>query len=84
MADFLMGINMKNIYLMMAIGALIMGAYFYGANIADAKCQMRQISQDKQNQTQIIQNQRIIHDKVYKMGNVDIRRVLRDKYTIAE
>ena len=85
LADFFMGIqNMNKIYLIMAICALILGAYFYGANIADAKCQIRQITENTQKQTYLINNQRIIHENVYKTGLVDIRRILRDKYTIAE
>jgi len=61
-----------------------MGAYFYGVNITNAKCQIRQTEQQNKNATQIIQNQRVIHDTVYKTGLVDIRRILHDKYTIAE
>ena len=75
---------MNKIYFLLAICALILGAYFYGANIADAKCQMRQLAENTQKQNLNIKNQRIIHDTVYKTGISDVRRILHDKYTIAE
>ena len=61
-----------------------MSAYFYGANIADAKCQMRYLKNDTKNQEILIQNKKEIHEKVYKTGVADIRGFLRDKYTIVE
>lgn len=72
------------IYFIMAIGALVMGAYFYGANIADAKCQMQHLKNNVQNQEILIQNKKEIHEKVYKTGVADIRGILLDKYTIKE
>ena len=75
---------MNKLYLVMAICALIIGAYFYGVNITNAKCQKQHIEQIFQNQTESIQNQRIIHDTVYNTGVGDIRRILHDEYTIAE
>ena len=78
------GGKMNKLYLVMAICALIMGAYFYGVNITNVKCQKQHIEQVFQNQNKLIQNQRIIHDTVYKTGVGDIRHILRDKYTIAE
>ena len=75
---------MIKIYFIVAIGAIVVGAYFYGANIADAKCRAKQI-QNNLNEIQITeQHKKEIHDKVYKTGTDDIRRILRDKYTIAE
>ena len=76
--------KMNKLYLLMAVCALVIGAFFYGSNLADSKCQMRHITESAHNQTQIIKKQRIIHENVYKTGVGDIRRILRDKYTIAE
>ena len=79
---------MIKIYFIVAMGAIVIGAYFYGANISDAKCKMRVAQQNlensEQNHIQYIQNKRIINDKVYKIGVTDLRRILHDKYTIAE
>ena len=68
----------------MAISALILGAYFYGVNITNAKCREKQSQNNLVEIQNIEQNKRIIHDTVYKTGMGDIRRILRDKYTIAE
>ena len=56
---------MTKLYFLSAICALVMGAWFYGANVADAKCraqvanQKLQVLQNVQNQ--IIQNKRKNH-----------------------
>ena len=84
MADFLKGEPMNKIYLMIAISALIFGAYFYGVNITNAKCREKNAINNLTEIQIIEQNTRKIHDTVYKIGVVDIRRFLRDKYTIAE
>ena len=79
---------MNKLYLLLAVCAVVGGAYICGANIADAKCRARfdrQNLQAMQNlQNQIIQNKRKNHEIVYKTGVADIRRILRDKYSIAE
>ena len=68
----------------MMIGALCLGAYFYGANITNAKCREK-IAQNNLNEIQQIEhNTKDIHDTVIKTGVADIRRILRDKYTIAQ
>ena len=63
---------------------MIVGTFFYGKNIGSSECRIQnlqnQIDTDEQQQTK----QRIINDTVYKTGVGDIRRILRDKYTIAE
>ena len=63
---------------------MIFGAYFYGVNITNAKCDKKYLQNNLQNIQQIQQNQRVIHDKVYKTGVADIRRILHNEYTIAE
>lgn len=75
---------MSKIYLIIAICVMVVGAYFYGVNIADAKCEMRNAQQNLQISEQNIKNTRIVNDKVYKTGVGDIRRILFDKYTISE
>ena len=75
---------MNKIYLIILTSALILGAYFYGANITNIRCR-EQIAQNNFNQIQQTEkNKKEIHDKVIKTGVADIRRILRDKYTIKE
>ena len=75
---------MSKIYFLILISALIFGAYFYGVNITNAKCREIQANNNIAEIQQTDKNKREIHDMVYKTGLRDIRRILRDKYTIAE
>lgn len=75
---------MVKLYFIVLLGTIVFGAYFYGANIAKAKCQMRFLQENNQKQELFIQDKKEIHEKVYKTGLGDIRRILCDKYTIAE
>ena len=79
---------MNKIYLFVAIGAMIYGAYFYGVNVTDAKCHAKFANDNLQNfqeiQKQITQNKKENHEIVYKTAVRDIRSILRDKYTISE
>jgi len=79
---------MNKLYLCFGICATVCGAYLCGNWVADAKCHAQVERQNLQNlqnyQNQISKNKRINHDTVYKMGVGDIRRILRDKYTIGE
>ncbi len=75
---------MKQIYLLLTIGALIIGAYFYGLNIARAKCQIQFLQNQNQIKEQTVIKQRKIHETVYKTGVGDIRFILRNRYTIAD
>ena len=75
---------MNKIYFIVLISAFVFGAYFYGLNITNAKCREKQSQNNLIEIQQIERNKRIIRDTVYKTGVRDIRRILRDKYTIAE
>ena len=79
---------MSKVYIIILCCCLIVSAYLYGVNITNAKCRMRVAQETLQKienqQKQILQNKRVLHDKVYKTGTVDIRRILQSKYTIAE
>lgn len=79
---------MNKLYLLALITALVFGAYIYGTNVADARCKMRVAQENlkaiENNNIQNIKNKRIINESVYKTGAGDLRRILRDKYTIAE
>lgn len=83
-----MGVYMNTRYLIICVCVCVVGAYFCGAKIADAKCQTRfvkeSLTQIEQHQKQNISNKRVLHETVYKTGVADIRRILQSKYTIAE
>jgi len=79
---------MNKLYLFLAVCALVCGAYFYGMNLADAKCRAHFSQQNLQSiqnyQNQIMKNKRQTDEIIYKTSVRDIRRVLRDKYSIAD
>ena len=75
---------MTKLYLTVAVCAIIIGAYFYGRNISNIKCRASYLQNELNQNIQNYNNQRIIHDTVYKTGVDDIRRILFDKYSIAE
>lgn len=75
---------MTRIYFIILIGALVTGAYFYGVNIGRTKCETKYLQNNLQETQQTQQNKKVIHDTVYKTGVADIRRILFDRYTIAE
>ena len=75
---------MPKIYLIVCLGAFIFGAFFYGKNLEQEKCRVRYLQANEQHQEQMLLKERGIHENVYKTSLVDIRRILRDKYTIAE
>ena len=75
---------MTKIYLIVLMCATIVGAYFYGKSLGVAQCE-KQYLQNQINTTQQQKiNERVINETVYKTGVRDIRRILRDKYTITE
>lgn len=85
---FIKGFFMNKFYLIALFGAIVCGAYFYGLNIANEKCE-RRIAQEnlrtlETNYIKSEQNKRLINEKVFKTGVADLRRILREKYTIAE
>ena len=72
------------LYLIIALCVIVCGAFFYGKSAGVSKCEI----QNFQNQINITEQnnskERNINDTVYKTGVRDIRRILHDKYTIAE
>ncbi len=79
---------MKKLYFLVAGCVIVGGAYVCGLNVGDAKCDARITRENLQNiqnlQIESIKTKRTNHEIVYKTGVDDIRRILRDKYTIAE
>ena len=75
---------MVRIYMAALLGGAIFFAYFVGAHIANIKCNERVAHANVQ---QIVMNNKTMenaNDAVFRTSVADIRRVLREKYTIAE
>ncbi len=75
---------MTKLYFIVLLSIIVFGAYFYGFNIADAKCRIQNLQESENVQDFFIQTKKDIHEKVYKTGVRDIRRILCDKYTIQD
>lgn len=83
MPRFLYGERMKK-YLFIACGALVAFAYWAGGRVASQKCAV-QIAEIRASQQSInMENMVKLNEKVMGTGVRDIRRVLHQKYTIAE
>ena len=72
------------IYLIIAIGIMLGGAYFMGARITREKCKTEIANNQNANILNIIQIKENIDEKTFNTNTRDIRRILRDKYSIAE
>lgn len=66
----------------------VVGVWYCGVFVGDAKCRANISQQNLQNiqnyQNQIMKNKRQTDEIVFKTNVRDIRRVLRDKYSIAD
>lgn len=75
---------MMKTYLIIAVCGIIFGAYILGASRGSAKCQARAAQQTINTiTTQQIKTEKI-NAETYHTNLRDIRRILHDKYTIAE
>lgn len=72
------------IYLIAAMAAFILFAFAAGTRIGTLRCERNTARTTTTQQTQIIQQQVTTHAETMHTGMRDIRRVLREKYTIAE
>lgn len=72
------------IYLIAAMAAFILFAFCTGVRVGDLQCLHRAARQNATAQQTIIQQQVKTHAETMHTGMRDIRRVLREKYTIAE
>jgi len=75
---------MKFIYFFVFVGAVCAGAYWAGACNGAARCRENQSTAGLATQIEIIKQTEQINEDVMRTGLGDIRRVLREKYTIAE
>jgi hypothetical protein len=75
---------MVKFYLVVVLAVLMVGAYISGRKIATADCWADMYQQQNVRQMQINQKLEGINEKVVRSSTDDIRRVLCEKYTIAE
>lgn len=75
---------MKNMYLFGTIGLAVLLAYFAGRGVGMARCQANMAAQSSQTQIQIIKQTEKINETVLRTNLGDIRRIMHEKYTIAE
>lgn len=75
---------MVKFYLVVVLAVLMVGAYVSGRKIATADCRADMYQQQNVRQMQINQKLEGINEKVVRSSTDDIRRVLCEKYTIAE
>lgn len=72
------------ILILCGIALVVVCAFFNGMRIGKLKCQIKNAYATTTITAQIIETQGKINETVYRTGVRDVRRVLREKYTIAE
>lgn len=75
---------MKTLYMLVGIALVVLMAYLGGRAAGIADCRVRVAASNQDIQMQIIQKQGEINAETLNRGARDIRRVLCEKYTIAE
>ena len=75
---------MKHIYILAAGVAAVFIAYAAGGRVAREKCRADVAATAVRAQQQILNKIGEIDAKTYHTATADIRRMLREKYTIAE
>jgi len=77
-------LQMRYFYIFGLVGALVFGAYLAGRANGAARVRAEYANAALRAQTQSIKQQEKINAEVFNTNLGDIRRVLREKYTIAE
>ena len=75
---------MHKLYFLLFLLAVVCGAYFAGGQVGRQHCNARMGADVITQQSQIIKIQGDINAEAYNLNTGDIRRRLREKYTIAE
>ncbi len=73
----------KMYFLLMVLGAIVF-VYFAGERAGRLKCVKKQTESEMVQQSQIVKLQGDVNEETFNRGVADIRRVLREKYTITE
>ena len=83
MVRFLWEVFMK-FYLIGAVVALVAGAYFAGGRVAHERCRAAAANTATEIAINSANITRIANEKTFNTGLRDIRRILHQKYTIAD
>ena len=75
---------MNKIYFLLFLLVVVCGAYFVGGRVEHEKCKADAADKVASHQIQFIKLQEDINAEAFSRRGDDIRRVLREKYTIAE
>lgn len=75
---------MNKLYFCGAAVAIAAALYFCGRGVGAARCRADTVAQSLQTQAQIIKKTEKINETVLRTGLGDIRRIMHEKYTIAE
>lgn len=75
---------MYKLYFLLFLLAVVCGAYFAGGQVGRQYCNARMGADVIMQQSQIMKIQGDINAEAYNRNTGDIRRRLREKYTIAE
>lgn len=75
---------MYKLYFLLFLLAVVCGAYFAGGQVGRQHCNARMDADVITQQSQIMKIQGDINAEAYNLNTGDIRRRLREKYTIAE
>lgn len=75
---------MHKLYFLLFLLAVVCGAYFAGGQVGRQHCNARMGADVITQQSQILKIQGDINAEAYNLNTGDIRRRLREKYTIAE
>ena len=81
---FFYGGIMNKIYLVLAVLTAFLFVYLIGINTGVQKCQKKIMRDDITQQRNLIHVKEKINAEVISTGTDDIRRILREKYTIAD
>lgn len=75
---------MNKLYFLLFFIVVVWGAYIAGGRVASERCRGAVADDIVVQQTEIIKIQEKINAEAVSRGGDDIRRVLREKYTIVE
>ncbi len=79
-----LGDKMNKIYFLLFFIVVVCGAYIVGGRVEHEKCKAVAADDVATHQMKFIRLQEDINAEAVSRGGDDIRRVLREKYTIAE
>lgn len=75
---------MAKLYVFIGFVCVVLGAYWVGRHVGKTQCNMHVAEMHMESQGQVIRAMENIDVEMAGTGVRDIRRILREKYTIAE